>query len=79
MSSAIATCNTGFETYDFPGATTACYSFWLYDLCDVYLVIIFLTEKFEFSLNLMHRRVVNAFYGLAYAAVLIFHYWQIIV
>eukprot|EP00117_Sycon_ciliatum_P046551 scpid27278/ scgid33326/ Valine--tRNA ligase; Valyl-tRNA synthetase len=29
--------NTGFEKYDFPTATTACYNFWLYDLCDVYL------------------------------------------
>jgi len=23
--------------YDFPGITTACYNFWLYELCDVYL------------------------------------------
>lgn len=30
-------CNRGFETYDFAGATNACYNFWLYDLCDVYL------------------------------------------
>lgn len=37
LASAIKTCNNGFETYDFPSATTACYSFWLYDLCDVYL------------------------------------------
>ena len=29
--------NKGFETYDFPQSTTACYNFWLYELCDVYL------------------------------------------
>ncbi|CAH0751678.1 unnamed protein product [Diatraea saccharalis] len=29
--------NTGFQTYDFPCATTHCYNLWLYDLCDVYL------------------------------------------
>ncbi|XP_054714307.1 valine--tRNA ligase-like [Uloborus diversus] len=37
LSTAVEACNNGFETYDFPAATTACYSFWLYDLCDVYL------------------------------------------
>ncbi|CAG2161729.1 unnamed protein product [Oppiella nova] len=30
-------CNKGFESYDFPQATNACYSFWLYQLCDLYL------------------------------------------
>lgn len=30
-------CNKGFESYDFSVATNACYNFWLYDLCDVYL------------------------------------------
>jgi len=34
---AVETCNAGFQTYDFPAATTACYNFWLYDLCDIYL------------------------------------------
>jgi len=29
--------NTGFKDYNFPQATSALYSFWLYDLCDVYL------------------------------------------
>lgn len=33
-------CNKGFENYDFPLITGACYNFWLYDLCDVYLVSI---------------------------------------
>ncbi|XP_071039659.1 valine--tRNA ligase [Parasteatoda tepidariorum] len=37
LSTAVEACNAGFESYDFPAATTACYSFWLYDLCDVYL------------------------------------------
>ena len=30
--------NRGFAEYDFPAATTAIYNFWLYELCDVYLV-----------------------------------------
>ncbi|XP_065342527.1 valine--tRNA ligase isoform X2 [Cloeon dipterum] len=34
---AVETCQKGFESYDFPAATTACYNLWLYDLCDVYL------------------------------------------
>lgn len=34
---AIESCNKGFENYEFPTATTACYNFWLYQLCDVYL------------------------------------------
>lgn len=29
--------NMGFKTYDFPLATSSCYNFWLYELCDVYL------------------------------------------
>ncbi|XP_058116915.1 valine--tRNA ligase [Anopheles ziemanni] len=29
--------NRGFEKYEFALATNACYNFWLYDLCDVYL------------------------------------------
>lgn len=38
LSFAIDECNKGFENYDFPSVTGACYNFWLYDLCDVYLV-----------------------------------------
>jgi len=34
---AVDTANRGFETYDFPAATTACHNLWLHDLCDVYL------------------------------------------
>ena len=30
--------NKGFQEYDFPLITTAIYNFWLYELCDVYLV-----------------------------------------
>uniref|UniRef100_A0A646QHV5 Valine--tRNA ligase n=1 Tax=Hemiscolopendra marginata TaxID=943146 RepID=A0A646QHV5_9MYRI len=37
LRNAVETCNKGFESYDFPSATTACYNFWLYELCDVYL------------------------------------------
>lgn len=37
LSLAVESCNTSFENYELNGATTACYNFWLYDLCDVYL------------------------------------------
>jgi len=37
LADTVSLCNTGFETYDFPMATTALYNFWLYDLCDIYL------------------------------------------
>ena len=30
--------NKGFAEYDFPMVTTAIYNFWLYELCDVYIV-----------------------------------------
>lgn len=30
--------NDGFASYDFQKITSAIYSFWLYELCDVYLV-----------------------------------------
>lgn len=39
LSLAVESCNNAFENYELNGATTACYNFWLYDLCDVYLVI----------------------------------------
>lgn len=38
LSLAVELSNTGFENYDFQSATTACYNFWLYELCDWYLV-----------------------------------------
>ena len=38
LSYAEKTANEGFKNYDFPSATTAIYNFWLYELCDVYLV-----------------------------------------
>lgn len=37
LSTCIKLCNEGFQTYDFPKATTALYNFWLYELCDIYL------------------------------------------
>uniref|UniRef100_A0A674BRB2 Valine--tRNA ligase n=1 Tax=Salmo trutta TaxID=8032 RepID=A0A674BRB2_SALTR len=38
LCSAVGQCNAGFQAYDFPAITTAIYNFWLYELCDVYLV-----------------------------------------
>ncbi|XP_046370269.2 valine--tRNA ligase-like [Haliotis rufescens] len=37
LSLAVESCTSGFQAYDFPAATTACYNFWLYELCDWYL------------------------------------------
>ncbi|KAG8224272.1 hypothetical protein J437_LFUL005078 [Ladona fulva] len=37
LAAAVKACNDGFAAYDLPMATTACYNFWLYELCDVYL------------------------------------------
>jgi valyl-tRNA synthetase len=33
----IEECGQGFELYNFSDITTACYNFWLYEFCDVYL------------------------------------------
>lgn len=38
LSAAVDMVNSGFENYDFTMATTGCYNFWLYELCDWYLV-----------------------------------------
>lgn len=38
LSAAVEYANVGFESYDFVKVTTSVYNFWLYDLCDVYLV-----------------------------------------
>lgn len=38
LTAAVDQCNDGFKTYDFPAITTAIYNFWLYELCDVFLV-----------------------------------------
>ncbi|GAB0089448.1 Valyl-tRNA synthetase [Sergentomyia squamirostris] len=37
LATTIDTCNSSFESYEFAAATNACYSFWLYELCDIYL------------------------------------------
>ncbi|VDN22806.1 unnamed protein product [Dibothriocephalus latus] len=37
LAHAVQECNTGFKEYLFPRATTACFNFWLYEFCDVYL------------------------------------------
>jgi valyl-tRNA synthetase len=34
---AVDDCNRGFAEYDFPLVTSAIYSFWVYELCDVYI------------------------------------------
>lgn len=38
LAEAVRLSNEGFQAYDFAAITTAQYSFWLYELCDVYLV-----------------------------------------
>lgn len=38
LTDAVDDANKGFQEYDFPLITTAIYNFWLYELCDVYLV-----------------------------------------
>ena len=38
LARAVEDVNSGFAEYNFPQATTAIHSFWIYDLCDVYLV-----------------------------------------
>lgn len=38
LTEAVRLSNEGFRAYDFAAITTAQYSFWLYELCDVYLV-----------------------------------------
>ncbi|TGZ74917.1 hypothetical protein CRM22_000667 [Opisthorchis felineus] len=37
LANAVQQCNEGFNKFQFPSATTACFNFWLYELCDVYL------------------------------------------
>ncbi|CAG0888045.1 unnamed protein product [Darwinula stevensoni] len=37
LTAAVEAVNRGFENYEFPPITMACYNFWLYELCDVYL------------------------------------------
>ncbi|CAM9325629.1 unnamed protein product, partial [Lampetra planeri] len=39
LSAAVSACDAAFRSYDFPAITTAIYSFWLYELCDVYLAL----------------------------------------
>lgn len=38
LSAAVSLCDAAFKAYDFPSITTSIYNFWLYELCDVYLV-----------------------------------------
>ena len=45
LSEAVDLSNKGLELYDFPMVTTAIYNFWLYELCDVYLVRMHMYQK----------------------------------
>ena len=47
LSAAVESANSGFENYDFVKVTTAVYNFWLYELCDVYLVSHFISCPFQ--------------------------------
>ncbi|XP_039582570.1 valine--tRNA ligase-like [Passer montanus] len=38
LSRAVRSCGAALGGFDFPGATTAVHGFWVYELCDVYLV-----------------------------------------
>lgn len=38
LCAAVGLCDAAFKAYDFPSLTTTVYNFWLYELCDVYLV-----------------------------------------
>jgi len=40
LNCAIRAANEGFNKYDFSNITNACYSFWLNDLCDIYLELL---------------------------------------
>ncbi len=37
LSETVKQCNQGFENFELWASTTACYNFWLYDLCDYYI------------------------------------------
>lgn len=55
LSAAVESANAGFENYDFVKVTTSVYNFWLYELCDVYLVsyhVIYASDIMLFALKL---------------------------
>lgn len=69
LATAEASSNEGFKTYDFPKATTALFNFWLYELCDIYLVSKmkrrFIFNKFEKILTkITRKKSVDNFYGI---------------
>lgn len=57
LADTVALCNKGFELYELPIATTAIYNFFLYNLCDVYLVR--RLELFPLFLSLSFSGVTN--------------------
>ncbi|XP_053908105.1 LOW QUALITY PROTEIN: valine--tRNA ligase [Cuculus canorus] len=40
LAAAAGACGAALEAFDFPGATTAAHSFWVYELCDVFLELV---------------------------------------
>lgn len=60
LSDAVKTANEGFRNYDFPSTTTAIYNFWLYELCDVYLVRSkeIVSKDFRRNMKLTKRRLI---------------------
>ena len=52
LCAAVGLCDAGFKAYDFSAITTAIYNFWLYELCDVYLVRNFETAEQPRSFHL---------------------------
>ena len=69
LATAEASSNEGFKTYDFPKATTALFNFWLYELCDIYLVSKmkrrFIFNKFQKILTkITRKKSVDNFYGI---------------
>lgn len=45
LSKAAGVCNDSLAKYNFQEATSGAYNFWLYELCDVYLVSCLLYER----------------------------------
>ncbi len=52
LHTAVVAADAAFQRYEFANATTAIYNFWLYDLCDVYLVSSCCCTHFALALSL---------------------------
>ena len=53
LATAVSACNAGFHQYDFPRITTAIHHFFLYELCDVYLVCQLIKKFLDFCKSAM--------------------------